>query len=321
MAMMRAWTPADAEGVAALLAAVWADEPGTLPLFAVHGRPRDGREGFARTVVAEAGGALVGVGTVRSSWLHPARWRVAVHVAAPNRRRGIGSRLLAALVGEMPADDPRPWQAATRASDAAGRAFLARHGFRPLMRTRIGVLDPAALRPEDRRAIDAATRRVEAAGYRIGAGRTDRAAARASLAALHAEIYRLAHAWNPPTPLAEQVAAELFLGDDLLPDEVVVARFGGAAIGVASLRRADDPAAVELGWVGVVGEHRTVADDLVLALVGVCLRRAAAAGWRVEVEVDAADAPLWRLVDGWPVALEADWLTFALAAAAPGVLA
>lgn len=307
---MRSWEPADAAGVASLLAGIWGAEPDVLPLFAVHGPAGDAAGAFARSVVAERDGAIVGVGTLRESWLHPARWRVGLQVGAPHRRGGIGSRLLARLTDEIPIGDRRPLQSATRADDGPGRAFLERHGFRPLMRTRLGLLDPASLSPHDWGAIDAATLTAEAAGYRIDAvGRGIDARADERLAALQAEVYRLGHAWNPPAPISAAVARDLFLGEDLLPGEMVVATYGGAPIGVASLRRGERSDERELGWVGVVEGHRARVDALVAALVGVCLRRAVAQGRKVRVEVDEADAPTWWLVGGLPVAFEPDWLT------------
>jgi GNAT superfamily N-acetyltransferase len=315
--MTRPWASTDADAVASLVAAAWPHDALARSLFSVHGPARAAPGAFSRTVVDEVDGAVVGVGTVREYWLHPARWRIALHVAAPHRRRGIGSALLACLLAMVPAGDARPIQAATRADDLAGRAFLRRHGFRLVMRTRLGLLDPAHVGQDRWAEMEGATRRVEVAGYRIEPvpDLASDPARRRALAALHAEVYRLAHRWNPPAPSSEEDAATLFLGEDLLPDALFIATAAGTSVAVASLRRGAHPAEVELGWVGASGAHRSRADDLVAALAGACLDRALASGRAVRVEVDEADRPLWRLVDALPVAWEPDWLTFARTAA------
>lgn len=82
-------------------------------------------------------------------------------------------------------------------------------------------------------------------------------------------------------------------------------------VAVASLRRSEASAQVDLGWSGalpVTGVHE---EDLAVALVGRCLRHAAAAGQRVLLEVDEGDAHLWRLLGRLPMEYEPDWLTFA----------
>lgn len=310
----RPWAADDAPAVAVLLSAIWGHDPTAHAVFSVHGAARDESGLFGRTLVAEIGGDVAGVGTVRESRLHPARWRVVLHVHPAHRRRGVGAALFEGLIRELADREPRPLQAATRADDGAGRWFLDRRGFRLLMRTRRGTLNPRAIHRAQRRAFAAATARVTAAGYRLVAGSDLRLAAdpTRALAALHAEVYRLAHAWNPVAPLSKTEAVALFLDpDDLIPAALFVAVTGDAPVAVASLRRGRSPGGVDLGWVGAVGAHRGWGADLAAALVGRCLGYAADEGWAVRVEVDEADAHLWRLVGALPVVWEPDWLTFA----------
>lgn len=235
------------------------------------------------------------------------------HVDPGFRRRGVGSALFGRLLAEVAPGVLRPWQSATRANDDAGRAFLARHGFRPLMRTRLGTLDPARVDEATWGTLDAATAAATEAGYRIVAlpDLPANALPRPSVASLHAEIYRQSHGWNPSAVLSEDAAHRLFLGDDLIPASLFVALADDRPVGVASLRFGENHIDRELGWIGVANEHRGRAAPLTAALLGRCLTHARAEGRPIRVEVDEADRHLWRLVDGLPIPWEPDWLTFA----------
>ena len=313
---IRPWAARDAAAVDALLSSERGDDPTARLLFAAHGAARDGSGAFRRTLVAEIDRQIVAAATVWEYWLHPARWRLAVHVRPEYRRRGIGGVLFRRLLAAVASRGPRPWQAATSADDGAGLGFLARHGFRSLMRTKLGELDPAALGRTAWGELEAAAAAVTEAGYRIVALPELPAdlPLRPSLASLHAEVYRQTHRWNPPAELSEEDAEHLFLGDDLIPGSLFVALAGDRPVGVASLRLGPSPGDRELGWIGVDGGHRDRAAPLTAGLLGRCLAQARAHRRRVRLEIDEANRHLWRLVEGLAVPWEPDWLTHARAA-------
>lgn len=310
---IRPWAAYDAPAVDTLLVTVWGHDPAARLVFAEHGAARDEPGAFRRTLVAQTGGRILAVATVWENPLHPARWRLVAHVCPRHRRCGIGSALFARLLAEVAPRGSRPWQSATRADDDAGRRFLAHHGFRLIMRTRLGELETSALGETAWTTLDAATAGVTEAGYRIVAlpDLAVDAPLRPSLASLHGKIYRQAHGWNPPAELSEDDARRLFLGDDLIPDSLFVALADDRPVGVASLRLGATPGDRDLGWIGVAEGHPDRAASLIAALLGRCLKQVHAERLPIRVEVDEADRHLWRLVDGLPVRWEPDWLTFA----------
>lgn len=57
-----------------------------------------------------------------------------------------------------------------------------------------------------------------------------------ALTVLHSDIYRIAHAWNPPASNLTDVAQELLLDqDELIPDALIMAMDGTEPIAVAGL--------------------------------------------------------------------------------------
>ena len=218
-----------------------------------------------------------------------------------------------ALVHLATESDGRRFQGATRADDMPGLAFLRRHGFVPLMRTRLGWLDLTAMAADRTSRFDAATRTVEALDYRVVAfsDRPEMVAAQ-RVADLHGEAYARTHAgWNPVRPLDAAERRDLFLGDDLIPDALFLALDGDAVAGFASLRHGRTPDEFDLGWAGIAADHDDRATAIVTALVGRCLDVARRRGNRVSVEVDDADPVLAYILDRLPVAWEPDWLAFA----------
>lgn len=318
--LTRSLCAADAPAVAELLAAVHAQAPTEVSAPTIHEPANDERSGYRRTLVAEADGDLIGVGTIWDYWLHPARWRLALHVHPNARRRGVGTALLEQLTSMIPSRDVRPLQAATSAGNTAGRQFLHRSGFDLLMRTRLGTVDPsiaiAAIRPE----IDDATERATRTGYRI-ATLADESIATSwtdELADLHAEIYRLGHDWNPPASITNADARRLFMDEDeLIPEAFYVGLIDDRPGAVASLRRGETLDKLDLGWVGVAARHQDYRDEFAVALVGRCLTYSAERHETLSVEVDETDGPLWDLINKLPVALEPDWLTFARSMPSP----
>lgn len=310
--LIRTWTEANQRSVTEFLATLVGLAPDVSLQLAVHGPDQDEPLPFRRTLIAIDQGDIIGLGTLWEHSLHPARWRVTLHGHPAFWSSGPASTLLAHLRALRPG--PRPLQAATSALDQAGCAFFQRHGFAPLMRTRRGVLAPDATPGLVAAEFDLAMARVEAAGHRV-ASLAELGSARvpmSALALLHAELYRQGHRWNPMRPLETEEATELFLDPaELLPEAMYLARIGERPVGVASLRRGITPTQVDLGWAGALPVVAPHGEDLVLALVGRCLRHASLASWHLLLEVDEADSHLWRLLERLPVVLEPDWLTFA----------
>ncbi|MCC7022974.1 MAG: hypothetical protein IT338_09110 [Thermomicrobiales bacterium] len=306
--LIRPWAEPDQLSVASLVGR----EASTSPQLEVHGPDQDRPRPFSRTLVAIDQGAILGVGTLWENALHPARWRVTLHGQRGFWTEGSAAALLAQLRALRP--DHRLLQTAMSALDASGREFVQQHGFAPLMRTRRGVLGPAAVPRPLAAEVDAAETRVAAAGYRVAplAGLEGVQIPGDTLAHLHAELYRLGHQWDPVRPLSDEEATALFLDRrELLPEAMYLALAEKRPVAVASLRRSETSPHVELAWAGALPATTAHEGDLVVALVGRCLRHASAATWPVLCEVDEADTHLWRLLDRLPVEYEPDWLTFA----------
>jgi GNAT superfamily N-acetyltransferase len=292
--------------------------------FLVHGPPGHDGDEFRRTLVLEANGDLVAVGTLWRHWLHPRYWRLSLHVHPGLRQRGLGTSLYRRLLRVLSAQPPalgRDLMTATHADDADGRRFLERRGFELLMRTRLALVDPQRLGTEIRKELARAAMNAEGAGYRFQA--MPELAARDPdiglvLARLHAEVYRDGHAWDPPAAIGDQDATAVFLDDaELIPAALFAATIGGIPAAVGSLRRTKSSSELELGWVGTTRRHREHVSDLTLGLLGRCLDFAA--DWRslVRIEIDEADGPLWAATKKLPIAADPDWLTFIRTGPAP----
>lgn len=310
--IVREWVDRDRGSIDALLSAVTARNAVEPESFAVHGPAQDAPGTASRTLVAVCLDDVVGIGTIYEYWLHPAHWRLALHVHPGFRRRGIGSLLVEQLAEIGRRRNCRPIQAATGANDYPGRRFLARHAFRLLMRTRLGVLDPRLLDRGAWKLIDDATNQSKAMGYRIASlsEMTPNVAFIDALANLHSEMYRLDHGWNPPASISTNLARQLFLdADELLSDALFIALHKTEPIAVASLRMRDSPDEVDLGWIGVSAEHYAHAAPLTTALVGCCVAFAERQHMVIRTEVDEANHHLWTMIEQLPVVPEPDWIT------------
>lgn len=307
--LLRSWRHEDGPEVSSLLDLVYATDPTARAIHDVHGPPSSDPDASSRAQVATVADVLVGVGTIWESAFAPARWRLSLQVHPDYRRRGIGSTLLDTLSRLLP-DDGRPIQTGLSANAFAGISLCRHHGFRHLMRTRLGIIDPAHIPPETWLDFDAAWFRAAAAGYRVTAlpDLMSRSGIITQLAALHEKMYRQSHAWSQPARLTPSQAEATFLGLDLIPDALFIAQRDRVPVGVSSLRHGSTPGDVDLGWTGVFVGHAAAAPHLTATLLHRCLSHARRHGWTVHVEVDAADQILWNLTHALPVTWQPDWL-------------
>ncbi|TDE90443.1 GNAT family N-acetyltransferase [Occultella glacieicola] len=108
---------------------------------------------WRRTVVAEAGGAVVGAGAVSESGLHPDRLWLYVEVVPGQRRHGVGTALVSALREEAPPSGTTGLRSrypvadldGGTETDAAAAPFAASVGLVPIQRSRLVVVAPGSL--------------------------------------------------------------------------------------------------------------------------------------------------------------------------------
>lgn len=252
----------------------------------LHGPDRDGPR-WRRTLVAVHGDRVLGAASATRSLVHPARLPAAVEVAPGVRRRGIGTRLVAAL-SELA---ERPWRGKVHTDDPAAHGFALALGATTFQRCLCPVLDPAD--PE-----------LRAWSERYDVGSDDLTGlSPTELLAAWTDFYEWIHApWAPTGPRA-----------------VLVEAFGPLVAGIdralsAGVWRGERLAAVAFAMPGAGGRVDLCAETLrpdepagtalvVVALAG-CLRRLAAAGPRVAAEAHldghVTDPHLGPLVGGLP---------------------
>ncbi len=221
----------------------------------------------------------MGAGTLFESPVAPARWRIALHVHPAHRRQGVGTALLDALATEAAERDDRALQVGLSAAAINSLDFFARRGFRYLMRTRLGSLDPSRIPESTWTRFSESRRRAQQLALRIQslANLENPVVLMPTIADLHAKIYQQTHAWSPQAPLDSKTATALYLGEDLIPEALFIAFDGDRPVGVSSLRRGESAMEFDLGWTGVLPEVGPGTPDLTLALLGHTLSFARAA--------------------------------------------
>lgn len=260
--------------------------------------------GRAPGVVALEDGRLIGYASLRRGVRHPTHRYVGVHVHPTWRQRGIGSALWKAVTAGVGGS----LKTATYADQSQAVRFLERRGLRVRVETHQPTLDPAALDGADVEGWAAAAR---ARGYELlPLTALDGPEVRRELVRLHRDVYAYAHRHDPPAEASLEEAEADFLGNDLRPAWLWVARRAGQQAGVSSVRTADHPARAELGWFGVTAEHRGDGEVLTLALTGLALQAAGADGVReVTSELDSADPNAPVLLSALPWQPGRVWLT------------
>jgi GNAT superfamily N-acetyltransferase len=285
--VLRPFEERDKAAVDALLDSSWPDDPALREISAIHGEDLDDHGHWRRTLVRVSSGKIVGAGTLLGSARHPGRYFAVLFVAVEFRRRGIGSALLAALTS---LGDGRPLLARVRETDGTGVSFLRSRGFRLLMRSRVGVVDPDDLRV-----------RAWAAGS--GCAEIDADVSPHELAVAHEEAYAAEHAsWSPTTEPPIEESLRLFCGDSWLPQTARVVRKHGRIAAVAALH--EPPLASVDDELFLIAGSATGDDAALRAVVAAELELAYSLGTRVSIEADEANPSLSRILEELPAVLE-----------------
>ena len=296
--LIRPFEDQDQAGVRRLLDQSWPDDLVMRELHALHGPAQIFP--WQQTLIAEADGQVVGAGTARHGQRHPERYWLVLTVAPAWRRRGIGSRLFTELAA-LTRHDPRPFRVQARPSDTPTMEFLQRRGFRPLIRTWEGTIDPRDGGVQRR--LTNLARGAEQ--FRLTRPRGEALdTSRVELARFYAAWYQAIHAWDPPAPWPDDQAVEHFCGADLIADSVVRAYRDGRLVGAGSLIAPpfnplpDELYLVQVGTLGLEGND---ARALTAALVADLIACAARKEKIIRFEVDDAHVDLWRVIEALPL--------------------
>jgi len=297
--LIRPYQDHDQAAVRRLLDQSWPNDPVMRELHDLHGPTHI--SGWQQTLIAEADGQVVGAGTVRHGERHPVRYWLILNVTPAWRRRGIGSRLFTALAA-LTRHDPRPFRVQARPSDTPTMQFLQQRGFRPLIRTWEGTIDPRD--GEVQRRLAGLARGVE--HFRLERPRGEALdASRVDLARFYAAWYRAIHTWDTPAPWSDEQAVEHFCGEDLIAESVVCAYRDVHLVGAGSLiapplnSHPDELYLVQVGTLGVEGDD---AHALTAALIADLVACAARVEKIISFEVDNAYVELWRVIEALPLA-------------------
>lgn len=238
------------------------------------------------TLVATAGGTVVGVASASSSPRHARRFvSVAVHDAW--RRRGTGTALLHALRSRAPDHGGEPWIARVWPHEG-GAAFAGRHGFGKVMRSRAWTVDPA-----DPEVTSWLRQRADGSlPYAVAQATT---ADTAEISGALGRLYRWTHeSWLPvldsPDPLIPRP-----------PDVAFLARESGRVAGLGLLMR--QPQLAEGSWsmsAGPTDPGLPAASRLTATLLLRCLEAAAAQGGSVIAGYDDSHRHLVPLLEAVP---------------------
>ena len=289
---IRPCTEQDLAAIAALIEALWTHDATMRVIYTQSHRVWHSNGPIRQTLVATLNDALIGVGTLFESTIHPQMLFITLNVAGGWQRRGIGSQLWDALEA---LSDERPWIAKMTRRDSAGMGFLQQRGFKPLVSTLHGLLDPALP------AVQAwiAGLPIEASGYEI-IQFEDASATQSDVALTHAAIYRQAHAWNPPIEESVEGAIAHYCGPNVIAGSQLCVYRSDRLVGAANLiAHPFEPESGEAYLVnlGVVALPAADANTLTGALIRRSLEFAAARGLRVRFEADDPHQPFqsWLL--------------------------
>lgn len=182
---------------------------------------------WARTVVAEDDGVVIGAGAVQLHPLHPERVWAYAEVATANRGEGTGA-LLEARLREIAAEAFPGKPLRTKAAPGTTGAGYAQHaGMVPIMTHRHVIIAPGALPAQPIGEGDSATEAVE-----------DLATGSVELTRAVGEFYTRVNAWDQPAELSIGQVSRQFLSET------------SQAYGAIVLRRGIDRGAGRRGTIG-----------------------------------------------------------------------
>jgi GNAT superfamily N-acetyltransferase len=285
--MTRPYLERDAAAVAALLDSAWPADATLASISAIHGPNLDSEDRWRRTLVLVRGDEILGVGTLLASARHPSRYFVVLFVSPDARRRGIGTKILGDLIA---LGDDRPLLARIRETDPAGVAFLHARGFSPLMRSRVGFVDPQD--PE-----------VQEWIANTPPALIESSTPREEVAIAHEAAYAAEHAvWSPTTQRPLEESLQLFCGDSWLPATARVVRKDGQIAAIAALHGPPlSPSTDELFLIA----GSAIDDAAALrAVVASELDLARSLGAIISIEADDANAELSGILDELPAEME-----------------
>ena len=271
---VRPFASADADAIAAILDATYADDRWVRSLHeGSHGLPVEHPHFRRSSLIAEIDGVVVAVGTISEGQRHPRRSWVGIDVAPAERRRGIGTTLL----DELRRFSERPLCARGRLADQGAVGFLGRHRFGLIDCSWGGRFDPATV--------------IE----RLPDPTIGREPTLDEAAAFFERWYCAMHPFDPPTPWQLERAREVFCGDDLVPGSLMGVWDEGSLIAAASLVRTpgyDAGDELYLVWAGTLGDERYAS-----SIVASCVRFAVEAGKSIRFEVNEVNKSVRAALD------------------------
>lgn len=281
----------DQPALRALLHEVWGNSQSAIAYYGAGQRPG---------ILAEKQGQLIGYSHIWHSPLHPMFTYIGVHVHPDWRNQGIGTKLWQAVLQEQSG----PLKAKTYASQWAGTQFLLSRGLQLLVETHESTLVTATVTAQQ---VTVWTAEAAALGFELCPMTALNDGDRAALADLHDQVYAQAHRHDPS--VMGILDAEAFLGSDLRPEWLFVAKKGGQLVGVSSVRL-DQPDPM-LGWFGVIQAAASAGKVLTLALTGLAVQAAAQDGVsRIGAELDDADPLALAVLMTLPWQPGGVWQTF-----------
>lgn len=239
-----------------------------------------------RTIVAEEGGTIIGVGSAMEMSWHPHVRLADVMVGESARRRRVGSALLEGVREQVRAAGNEKLFGQIRPNSPGGREFAEARGFTMIMRSRFWRFDPAD--PAIRAWTQQATRLNH--GYRVEpVPATDPRVAQA----IH-DLYTWMHAgWNPLGPVSVATFEKSF-GPNIVPGSAFLALREGIVAGVSNLSRSPSMPSMRpfVSMVGVTDPALPDAPALTSHLAALAFERAHALGKGLEAEADDAHVHL-----------------------------
>ena len=254
-------------------------------LSSVHGPGRD-VPAAARSYVAMVGEEAVGAATALVSTVHAPLRMLVVNVAPEQRRRGVGSALVAALSGD-PSVGGGPFLARLPAGDSASLGFATRLGLSVVNRAFALDVDPASYEAAGWMKNVLAPADIGCDLYRSGEPAWPGTGAFVDF--LHDGYCRSHERWAPCPGFPPERRRGFFLSA-VEPGSPVVLTRGGEIVAAASLRRDETFGSEYLHLVFAYARSRGgEAADLVGVVVAECLRYAAARGARIAWELHETD--------------------------------